>query len=290
LMLSQVLLKTAETSWHRIRIINQDVCNLFAAGLADSVDLLDADLRMERALRQIDEHETAANNASFALTLLVHLNPNSPIALTDSLPGPDFSLYENWGLGTVVANIGRPELKVLECRSLAAKFAADAARASFFPSLSGFAGYSYGKPNKDIFNRTWNDYWSVGLNVNWEWNLGGQSAKSTQAAREVVQSALMARADVHEGFILQAKTALSNLGRSYRSYQASRKELHLATQQFRLARTKQQAGTLSTNRLLELESDLETSEERYQADIISFFLAEAEFLRAIGSSKLFGGF
>jgi outer membrane protein TolC len=287
LLAAQGLAKAADASLSRVRLIGEDTGNLYESGLADSVNLLEADLALERALQTQDERSTAVQNAKAFLARLVGLAPDT-IGVIDSVPTPDISMYLN--LPPQRESIGRAELRAQDSRVKAANFAISLSRANYYPTLNGFGGYSYGKPNKDMFQNKWNDYWTAGLNLNWDFNLGNRTGKNISSAKQAANSALAAREDLEEALYLQASTAYDNLLLSFRSYQISGRQFEIAKKQYALGQQKQQAGSLALNRLLELEADLSSSEQLYQVSTINFYISETEYLYAIGSPRIYGGF
>lgn len=288
LLLSQSLVGSAGASLERIGIIATDVRNLHAAGLADSVDILDADLAYQKALRLMAEKETTRRNASLSLIRQIGLPPDEEIVPTDTAPLPP--LPDTAEKTADSSQINRPELRALDSHIRKANLLISLSKANYFPNLSGYAGYSAGKPNKDLFNKTWNDYFNIGLALNWEFNLGGKTHNSTLSARQSAFSARMAKSRLTEALTLQAGITQENLRYAHRACTIAEKELEIITHEFRLAKEKQQAGKLSVNRLLEMEADLTSAEQMYRAAIINYFISETEYLYAIGAPKIYGGF
>ncbi len=288
LLLSQSLVGSAKASTERIGLIAADVRNLHAAGLADSVDILEADLAYQKALRFSAEKETIKRNASLLLAQQIGLPPGEEIVPIDTAPMPP--LPDTTEKAADSSQISRPELRALDSRIRTSDLLISLNRASYFPNLSGYAGYSTGKPNKDLFNKTWNDYFNVGLALNWEFNLGGKTHSSALSARQSAFSARLAKSRLTEALILQAGIAQENLRYAFRACTIAERELEITTHEFRLAREKQQAGKLSVNRLLEMEADLTSAEQMYRASIINYFISETEYLYALGAPRIYGGF
>jgi outer membrane protein len=288
LLLSQSLVGSAGASLERIRIIAADVRNLHSAGLADSVDILEADLAYQKALRLSVEKEMNKRNASLLLAQQIGLPATEEIVPLDTAPQPP--PLDTTGQITDSSQISRPELKALDSRIRTANLLISLSGANYFPNLSGYAGYSTGKPNNDMFNKTWRDYFNIGLALNWEFNLGGKTHNSTLSARQLAFSARIAKSRLTETFTLQAGIAQENLHYAHQAYAIAQKELEITTHEFRLAKEKQQAGKLSVNRLLEMEADLTSAEQMYRASIINYFISETEYLYAIGAPKIYGGF
>ena len=288
LMAAQTALAAELASASRLNIIRKDVENLYKAGMADSVDILDSEISLEKCNQAVDERRTALKNAASTLARLVGLAQGDSIVPADSVPAPDFGTYKD--ARPTMDQINRPELKALQSRVQAANAAARLNTANYFPTLAGYGGYSYGRPNKDLFNHTWNDYWTAGLNLNWDFNLGGGKISNVHSARAAAISADMTLKDLQESIMLLARTALQNLTLAYNSYLATQRQLGLSGREFGLAQKQQRAGKISTNRLLELEAGLTSTEQLFQASMINYYISETEYLYAIGSSKIYGGF
>jgi outer membrane protein len=287
LMLTQSLAKAAQSSLDRIDIISKDVQNLFQGGLADSVDILDAASASQKGLLNLSEKENMQKNASFVLAQQLGVPPLEILIPIESLPDPSPTSNKNTPGNSL--SINRPELKGLDSRFRAAQNLIALNRAGYFPNVSGYAGYSAGKPNRDQFNKSWNDYFTVGLALNWEFNLGNKTGHIVNSTRQAALSLEMSRQRLEENLNLQSQISDENLKQAYKYYTINKKEFELTAYKFRLAKEKQNAGELSVNRILELESELSAVEQGYQAAIINYFLAETEYLYAVGAPKIFGG-
>jgi outer membrane protein len=277
---------STDASLERLKVIREDVQNLYNSGMADSTDLLDTELALERGTQGRDEKSTAVNNAKAFLARLTGLTNSDSLILSDSIPIPNFSNYENQR----PADIERPELEALTQKTRAVKYSIGLSRAGYLPNLSGYGGYSVGRPNRNFFKNVWNDYWTAGLNLYWEFNLGGRAIRNVSSATQAANSAQMAKADLEQTLILQANMALANLKLAYNNFTVSGREFKIANRQYQLGFGKQQAGNFSVNRLLELETDLTSMEQLYKASMINYYISETEYLYAIGSPRIFGGF
>lgn len=274
-------------SRQRIDVVARDVRNLYGAGMADSLDILEADLAVEQIQLQMAAAATNQKNAAEALKKLIgEFVFDIPLLPLDSLPKPRQPQIDAGGLA---ASITRPELRQLEYLEQAAQKSVTARRAGYFPDISTFAGYSYGKPNQDIFNKSWNDYFSAGVVLSWDFNIGGETRHGINEARAAVAKAKSSRKDLEEMLLLNARTALNRLMQAYDEYEIVSRELRIARKKYELAEDKRSSGALSVNRLIEIEAELTSVEKRYDAIIASFYMTQADFLYAIGSDRLFGG-
>jgi outer membrane protein TolC len=286
LMASDARVKAVSSSLERVNIISKDVQNLHQGGLADSLDILDAALALEKSRNLLEQQKAGFRNASIALAQLIGAESGETIEPTDSVPSLDPPEYANDKLGETIS---RAELERFDHLISAADRMTYIETSSYKPTISGFAGYSLGKPNRDLFQKSWNDYFSMGITLNWDLNLGGKNSRTIQSAKRAALSMRMARKALHDDLTLQQETAINNLKLAYTSSQFTKKELEIASQKYTLARQQRDEGQISVNRLLEMEAELTEVEQQYQVSIIQYYLAENEYLYAIGSAGIFGG-
>jgi outer membrane protein TolC len=285
LMLADIILQSVRASQKRLEIIKTDIQNLYDHGLADSTDLLETELAWQKILLQMDYQNTLRANAAAALNKLVGIDKTNNIVPSEPLQNPPdniSSLYTD-------DDIKRPELTALRANIATAQSISRLATADYFPNVSAFGGYSVGKPNKDMFNKDWNDYLSVGLALNWSFNLGGKKINNKSFADQTVRTLEMTLSETIEAFALMAGTARENLRYALTAYDISRREYDIAQRQFALAQDQQKAGKMSVNRLLEKEEELTIDQTAFEASKINYHLARTEYYYAVGSDKIFGG-
>jgi len=254
--------------------------------MADSMDILEAELALQKGEQQVERQKSGYANALANLTILIGADGAEEINLSETIAPPAQPQYP---MAISADEIDRPELARYDHIIRASELAVGVERGFLAPAVSGYAGYTYGKPNKDMSGQTWNDNFIVGATLNWEFNLGGKTFKQVQSASSRAASVRMAKKNLLDVLQTRYDVALNNLNLAYRTYQISEKEYSLAVNQFRLAQMRQAAGQISINRLLEMEADLTAGEQQYQVSIIQFYLAENEYLYAVGSGRIFGG-
>ncbi len=283
---SGAMVKSAQASLDRVNIVYRNVTNLHESGLADSLDLLEAELAVESARQQVRRARTEEKNARVMLLQLLGDKPDTAVTLVENVPDPDLTVY---GEVAHIAKFDRPELQRLEYIVRAADKASRIQLGGYLPTVSGFVGYSYGKPNKDLFGNTWNHFFSGGVTLNWTLNVAGKTSKDIAAAREKAASARMARNELLDNLQKQRIMALNSVSHAYETVDNYRREYDISRRQYDLAKAQQEAGRLTVNRLLELETDLTTAEQRYRSSIFTYYLAETDLLYAVGSPRIFGG-
>jgi len=286
LLAAQAIVRSAGSSLKRIEILKRDIENRFANGVADSLDILEVELALQEAKETLAEKATMKRNASAALARLLGLPLQEPITLPKTVPEP----ADPAGREVPADRIERPELDAFDSRIRASEMLVRLNQAGYFPTLSAYGGYSAGKPNRDMFNKTWNDYFSAGLALTWEFNTGGGAGYAAKSARSQYYAAKTAKKDYEENLRLQAAISLENLKYAFERYTITKSKYNIAARKFRLAGEKHKAGKISVNRLLELEAELAAVEQMVHASISDYYLSETEFLYVTGSQKIYGGF
>ncbi|HUV29996.1 MAG TPA: TolC family protein [Acidobacteriota bacterium] len=279
LLAAHRLVETALASLQRTRIISTDITAMYKAGAADSVDLLQARLAVTQAQFGHERALIERRSAEIRLLVLLGLDPGEPLNLT-TWPGPPVLPEEPQPVPAT-----RPELLAADAGIRLSESRVDLAASEYLPNLSAFAGYSYGRPNLDRFNNTWNDYFTFGGQLSWSLNLFKNRSRRS-AAFHGVQAARRERTRLGEQLDVQARLAYEQLKLSHIRYLSARDEYEITSESYRLACEKHKEGLLSSNRLLEIETTLTAAQSNLAAALANFYIAAAEYYYAIGSDEL----
>lgn len=272
-------LQAARQSRRRAEVIARDVQSLHAAGAADSVDVLEAELAVARADLRVATAGHERRASEIRLLQLTGLPVEDSLTLTDTLPAPQFE-------ATRPTSLARAELQAAAAAVDISMASVKEARASLFPTLSAFGGYSYGKPNIDQFNNTWNDHFTVGGRLTWSLNLGFREKHRINQKKYLLFAARNERQNIGEELQRESNLAREKLALAFASYQTARKQFELASQNYRLAEARHREGALSSNRLLEIEASYSEAEASLAAAEAGFFMARSAWYFALGSDKL----
>jgi len=287
LMACDAITRASESSLERVKSILNDVQNRYNVGMADSLDILEAEIALLKAQNKLDEAKTTRNNAKSVLSQLLGFTEPTNWVLSENAPTPNLDKYHP-AIDDSAAII-RPELKQLESSARVSQKSVSLYKANLYPSLNAFGTYTNGKPNNNMFENEWNDQFTTGLSLTWDFNLGGKTFRNIQSAKYKAKMAEYDRQELQESLLYQSKIALENLRQAYRSYISAGEEYQNAVQKFRLAKEKQKAGNLAVNRLIEQEDDLTSTEQLYEASKINYYIYETEYFYAIGSELIYGG-
>ena len=270
----------AEASAKRTAIIESDVDSRYDAGVADSVDLLEASLATTRAQFAVNRAAIEVRQAEIKLLTRLGLSLTEELSLTSRTPEPTKPTVTN------VNPSARPELDAARAGIGISAAQLDLEKAAVFPTLSVFSGYSYGRPNINMFSNEFNDDLTVGARLNWSLNLGNKTGKRKRSATYQLDAARSQLDYVEEQFTQEANLALEQWKLAYDRFASAREEYRLASLNYRLAENSHRQGNLSANRLLEIETSLTESENGLAAARVDYYIAQGAFFYAVGSDNL----
>jgi outer membrane protein len=270
----------AEASLRRADLLMTDVNSAYQAGVADSVDLLEASLTQSNARFGLQHAENERRSAEIRLAVLLGLPADEPLTLTSTFDAP--------ALPALTGQLAddKPELQATQALIDVNKARVKLAGADYFPVVSVFGGYSYGKPNLDRFNNTWNDYFTVGASLNWSFDLGGRAGHDKRKAQHELESGRQQYNSVRESLDREVRLAVEQVKLAYDRYETAKRESEIADNNYRLARNKREAGSLTTNHLLDIEANLSRAQASLAAAEADYYVALSGYYYALGSPSL----
>ena len=269
----------AQASLHRAETLEKDVVSLYKAGVADSVAILDVGLALSKAQFALRQAQTNRRSAELRLLIIIGLEPSETLNLSDTFATPALAPWPT------VVSAAKPELRATEALILANRSRYRLARTDYFPTLSAVAGYSWGKPNLDRFNNTWNGYFTVGASLNWSFNIGGKTATNRRVALYNLDAARYDRDQTAENLGRDAQLAVEQLKLAYERYANALEQYTIAQTNYRLATGQFHDGILSTNRLVTIEADLTSAQAATSATLVDFHIARNAYEYAVGSNQ-----
>jgi outer membrane protein TolC len=273
------LFDVTRASQKRAAIIRDDVHSLFLAGAADSVDLLETDLAWAQADFKVKEAASLRRSAEIRLIILLNLLAEDSLVILDVLRQPQ-------SMETEDACVPRAELRAAKAAVALSRAQVRLAQSAYFPTISAYGGYSYGKPNLDFFNNTWNDYFTVGARLSWSFNVGRKERFEAQRAEYSYHAAQRERDETVERLEREKQLALESLGLAYQKYETAQYTYEIASDNYRLAVQKHRRGAMSSNHLLQVETSLSEAEAVLAAALVDYYIAQSAHYFSIGSEKL----
>ncbi|HKK20896.1 MAG TPA: TolC family protein, partial [candidate division Zixibacteria bacterium] len=208
-------------------------------------------------------------------------DPKERLTVTDRPQPPDTSSINYSGVAAT-----KPELMAAKSSEEISKRLIGLNKSDYFPTLSAFGGYSYGKPNIDQFHNDFNDYFVLGASLNWSFNIGGKTPHKVSMARLQAEAANHVYDQVHEQLDEQARVALENLKLTYQRYITANTNYRVASDNYRLAHDKYTQGVLPSNRLLEIDASLSEAEATLASTQVDYYIVASQYYYVTGSAQL----
>jgi outer membrane protein TolC len=184
------------------------------------------------------------------------------------------------------ARANRPELDRLAKLAAAGEEAITTARASSYPSVSAFGGWTLRKGGTNEF-RDSSDGWLVGLQSQWNIFDGRATAGRVTQARSLLQQTRLTFAEAQLAVEVEVRRAYSRLQEATELAEASQKVVEQATEAVRLADARYGAGTSTQLDVLQVQVELTTARINQIQAYYSYNVAVAALRKAMGQADEF---
>jgi outer membrane protein TolC len=257
----------------------RDVEDMFKSGsiarndfLAAAVSLADAEQRRLQARNGLDLAK-ASYNRSLARPL------DSAVNLDEKLPGINAEL-ESASLGTLtnIAMESRLELMGLDAAADALRYQSKSARASARPQLGITGGYV--ALQNDFLNR--DEFWMVGVGVNWRLFDGGQARKKASALSLREKAVRQRQENVRSHVKLQVRQAWLRLQETRDRKRLTERAVEQAEENLRVVRDRYRNGEGTNTEVLDAEVLRSQSRSNYDNADFDAKLALYEIARGVG--------
>ena len=257
----------------------KDVEDMFEAGavarndyLSAAVSLADAEQRRLQGANALDLARAAYNRA-------LGRELGAPVDLDESLPGLD-SRLETDSLAdlSAAARSNRRELDGLGAAADAFRAEARAVRGRTLPQLALTGGY-YSLEN-DFLNR--DDFWMVGVGVQWNLFDGGQARRKAGALQHRATALSQQRADLESMIELEVRQAWLRLNETRERRRLAERAVEQAEENLRVVRDRYRNGEGTNTEVLDAETLRSLSRSNYDNADFDASLALYELARGVG--------
>lgn len=243
-----------------IKVLNgnkQDLVNFVNQGIAIDNDALKIDL----AITNLESNLSNISNSISALNFNLCIYTGLPTNTTFELPElQENEVVVNANLDTYIAEAlsNRLELKSIKVSSEAAEVGLKLAKSNYLPTISAIASANYNLPEQRVFPNQpkFKPTWFVGVNLNWSLSeLYTNKAKvlESQKSIEKVQSSYSLAS---EGIMIEVNMAYTEYLQAAQTIVNAKKEVELATENFRVEQNRLTASTTTPINFLDANSKL----------------------------------
>jgi outer membrane protein TolC len=236
----------------------RDAQNQFAAGNASKADVLRAETAMASAELALERAKNLADLSEKQLRVAMHVPDEEVIVPGENLETPVPPVQGNVKQMTIEALASRPEVKSADANAAAADEQAQAAKASYYPSLSAFGDGILGNPNPRYIppSNDWNTTWDLGAQIVWSPNdtlVAGGNVKDIESRR----AAIVANRNItRDNIEVEVTQTLQAVREADFSIESSTRELTSAEEAYRVQRELFNNGRGTSTTLADAESDL----------------------------------
>lgn len=272
-------LAVADSSVTSLAAHVRDVADMFKSGsiarndyLAAAVSLADVEQRRLQASNNLDLAR-AAYNRTLSRSL------DAAVNLDKSLPGidPDLDLASLTAL-TAIAMQNRVELAALDAAADAFRYQSRSARASARPQLGLTGGYM--ALQNDFLNR--DEFWMIGVGLNWTLFDGGQSRKQANALSFKEKAVRQERENLRSHVELQVRQAWLRLNETSQRKQLTERAVEQAEENLRVVRDRYRNGEGTNTEVLDAEVLRSRSRSNFDNAGFDARLALYEIARGVG--------
>lgn len=273
--------KILEASQKRLNTQLQHVRNLFEAAQAMAFDTLQVYNQTLTIKIQTENNHLQIDLTNLQMARLLDLAPGRPILEVEiERPTAEWS-----GLVQLKnqALMNRPELKSLRLAQDGVLLQEKLVRSAYFPAVFGQAAFHYAKPGLNPVANEWMDYFSVGVNLQWNlWRWQGDQ-KKVEAVRVLHNRLKLEERELLRSIEYEVEEHFAELKHSLRQWRLAEQLRDQQAERYRIVSVQHQNGVASTNDLITAEADLTQAELRSRQALIKYYLKIADLRKATGT-------
>lgn len=266
----------------------QDVKNRFDAGTVSNFEVLRAEVAVANAqvplITARNDYRLAIETLRQALGFVTSADANLT-KVPEFLGTLEFA-PASFDLSSALATAReqRPDLLRLKKLENAAEQGILASRSGYYPNLSLYGAYDWGKRAGSNSFPGSRDGWTVGLSSSWNIFDGRATAGRVVQARSYLEQARLALGETQLAVDVDVRRAISSFQQATELAEASKKVIAQAEEAVRLANARFSAGTATQLDVLTSQVDLTTARLNQLQAYYSYNVAVATTRKAMGLS------
>jgi outer membrane protein len=288
LVFAREQLKVRKSSFELAEKLYQENKTRKNTGVATDLDVLQAEVGVETARRNVLLAEQSVSNAQDdLLNLIGQFEFDSALGEVSMPMVNDFT--PNFDVSYQLARDNQPDYMVATNSLKQLEIDVAAAKRNRLPSLDlgGAVGYNTRDnsasnaierlPNGDGYA------WQVDLSLNIPWGMRSEKARYNTALNNLRRQETRVR-QIEQDLTVQVRSAVRSVQTNLASVEISRKATELSERQYELEKARFDAGLSTSRRVLEAQDDLETAKVAELQARVNLRTAAAELHRLDGSS------
>ena len=254
---------------------------LLREGQATAFDTLDASTRRLEIATNLGSmrhkyRETAAKLAAL-------LNIEAVDSIRGSIPAAPPEMLGALAGYEAIARDRRPELAASRSAVREAEYRKKIVRSSYYPQVSLAASYHYARPGVNYFSDEWMDYYTVGVELQWElWNRGRRGNES-RIQDHLIRSAGMEQEKAWREIRREIAEAYENLADSIERIVLRRRLVGMEEERYQIALERYGQGLATAVELGDAEESLTSAQLELRAGEIELMVNRAVMDYATGA-------
>jgi len=272
-------LAVADSTVASLRAHVADVDDMFRSGAVARNDYLSAAVSLADAEQRRLQSRNALDLASAAYNRALGRPLDAPVTLDEQLPAIDISLdLTSPDALTAVALMERDEIDGIESAAAAYRAKSKSMRGEILPQLAMTGGY-VSMPN-EFLNR--DDFWMVGIGVQWKLFDGGQTRRQADALNSRAYALTHEQAHFESLVALEVRQAWLRLEETRERKRLAERAVEQAEENLRVVRDRYRNGEGTNTEVLDAETLRRISHSNFDNADFDASLALYELARGVG--------
>lgn len=273
------LLESAQRALERSTEQLSRTSSLYRIGGATNLELIQAEVQQSSDSLNLLQRENAVSNAYVSLRRTAGVTGTPYRIRTEAVLQP---VTINTAMGYSLDTSGSNLLAASKERLAAAEYSWQAARRSYWPSLSAGGSWNWSSDELDFEDLAGRDSWQVSISLQWTLFDGFNRESIIQSARASMLRQQASYRSVENTVRSSLITARNDLVNSIRRWELSLQVLNQAREQLRLSRMSYELGSISLLDLLDAQSQVSSAEASVESSRTAGLIAEARLLVLMG--------
>jgi outer membrane protein TolC len=283
-LLARELLEAARASLQRVERFAADTRVLASQGLVAEYDALRAQVQVEQVRTLVAQAELGYSTALRQLKLLLGIPQEQQLEVQGSLE-EEFRPQEALSEQELVRRVHERSwmLQALELQGEVQRSMVQLYRSESYPTLVGFAAYTYQGQSATLSNFLTARSAAVGVQLSLSLFQGLQTNARVEQAKLEWQKVQQQRQRLQESLALQALVALQQQRLAQQRIEVARSTIEQAERGYQIARTRYDTGLGSQLEVLDADAALRQARSTYAQALHDYLAAQAELEYLTGS-------
>lgn len=273
------LLESAQRALDRSTEQLSRTSSLYRIGGATNLELIQAEVQQSSDSLTLLQRENAVSSAYVSLRRTAGVTGSPYRVRTEAVLQP---VTVNTAMGYSLDTSGSNLLAASEERLAAAEYSWQAARRSYWPSLTAGGSWNWSNGELEFEDFSSRDSWQVSISLQWTLFDGFNRESIIQSARASMLRQQASYRSLENSVRSSLITARNDLVSSIRRWELSIQVLNQALEQMRLSRMSYELGSISLLDLLDAQSQVASAEASVESSRTASLIAEARLLILMG--------